>query len=108
MVSRYGLTEMKSWKFSLWNQPDTGTNMYGFDKAEDFYTFYQATWRCIKEICQDFIICLPPTFYIVHEGYENWYLAFLEWCRNHGCVPDGRFHNAYRKDRSRLLHNEPL
>ena len=30
----------------------------------------------------------PSTFYIVRDGYENWYLPFLRWCRSHGCVPD--------------------
>lgn len=32
--------------------------------------------------------CLPQTFYIVSDEYENWYLHFLDWCRSNGCVPD--------------------
>ena len=88
IVSRYGLAQVKTWKFSLWNQPDTEKNMYGFDRTEDFYTFYRITRQCVKEICQDFEFCIPPTYYIVHDNYQNWYIDFLKWCRSHDCVPD--------------------
>lgn len=88
IVSRYGYVVVKQWKFSLWNQPNTGTDMYGFEHTEDFYAFYKATRQCVKELCPEFVFCLPPTFYIVHEGYQNWYIDFLKWCRSHDCIPD--------------------
>lgn len=88
IISRFGLTNVKKWKFSLWNQPDTDKDMYGFDSADEFYTFYRTTWQCIKGICPELVFCMPPTFYIVHDGYQNWYIDFLKWCRSHDCLPD--------------------
>lgn len=88
IISRYGLAEVTGWRFGLWNQPDTEKNMYGFDKTEEFYQFYRCTYQCIKEISPMLVFCMPPTYYIVHEGYENWYMDFLKWCELHECVPD--------------------
>lgn len=41
-----------------------------------------------KNFCPDIEFSLPPTYYIVSEGYENWYLNFLEWCKQNDCIPD--------------------
>lgn len=88
IAARYGLDVIKTWKFGLWNQPNTDNNLFGFSKEQDFFEFYKETYICLKGFCNDLEFCLPPTFYIVSDEYENWYLHFLDWCRSNGCVPD--------------------
>lgn len=85
---RYGIENIKEWKFSLWNQPDTTPDLFGFANEKDFFFFYKATYQCLKEFCPDIEFSLPPTYYIVAGDYENWYLHFLEWCRSNDCLPD--------------------
>lgn len=88
IAKRYGLETVKCWKFSLWNQPDTTTDLFGFAKEKDFFLFYKATYQCIKGFCQDIEFCFPPTYYIVSEEHTNWYLHFLDWCKSNDCLPD--------------------
>lgn len=85
---RYGITEMRKWKFSLWNQPDTDTRLFGFSSDEYFFRFYKETYRCIRQFDSDLIFCLPPTYYIVGEEYVNYADKFLIKCRENDCLPD--------------------
>ena len=45
LIERYGKKEVESWLFTLWNEPDTGTTLFGFQNDEDFYQFYQETYK---------------------------------------------------------------
>ncbi len=95
LQKRYGDAEVREWRFTLWHQPDTPENMYGFSRAETFYRFWKATYTAVKK-CDPLIPFLaPPTFYILQEKYENWYLPFLRWCKASDCVPDGLCFHYY-------------
>ena len=95
LEKRYTAAEVRMWRFTLWHQPDTPENMYGFSRVETFYRFWKATYASVKK-CDPFISFLaPPTFYILQEGYENWYLPFLRWCKASDCVPDGLCFHYY-------------
>ncbi len=85
---RYGIDSIKTWKFGLWHQPDTSSDLFGFGNEKDFFEFYKQTYRCVKNFCPDIEFSLPPTYYIVADDYENWYLHFWEWCRTNNCTPD--------------------
>lgn len=63
-------------------------DLFGFSNEKDFFQFYKETFLCVKNFCPDIEFSLPPTYYIVSEGYENWYLNFLEWCKQNDCIPD--------------------
>ena len=88
ICDRYGMDTICSWKFGLWNQPNTSTDLFGFANEKDFFAFYKETYRCVKSFCSDLEFSLPPTYYIVADDYENWYLHFLNWCKKNDCVPD--------------------
>lgn len=88
IISRYGFDEIIKWNYSLWNQPNTGSRLYGFDNEDDFFVFYKETYRCIKTISADIQFCLSPTYYLVEDDYQNWYIDFLEKCRINSCLPD--------------------
>ena len=88
LQSRYGAEELRTWRFSIWHQPDTPRSMYGFSDPEAFRRFYQATYRAVKDC--DGAICFgaPPTYYLTKPGFTNWYIPFLRWCRENACEPD--------------------
>lgn len=46
IINRYGLSEVLSWYFELWNEPDL---LWG-DDAEDFYEFFAATARAVYSV----------------------------------------------------------
>lgn len=88
LLERYGEEEVRSWQFCVWSQPDTPQSLYGFSSNDAFYEFYRQTWLAVKSCDRCLSFGTPPTFYIVEENYENWYLPFLSWCRSNGCMPD--------------------
>lgn len=88
ITARYGTEVVERWQFGVWNQPNSGSDLFGFTDEKEFFKFYKATFNCVKNFHPVFRFCLPPTYYIVDTDYENWYLHFIEWCRSNGCLPD--------------------
>ena len=95
IIHRYGIDEIRTWRFSLWHQPDTPENMYGFSSNEAFYRFWKATHAVVKRRDPAIQLTMPPTFYVLEEQYENWYIPFIEWCRNNACLPDALCFHYY-------------
>lgn len=88
ILKRYGRNTIRQWLFCLWEQPDTPQSLYGFPSNKSFYSFYQSTYSIIKSLDPHIRFGSPATFYIMDSGFTNWYLPFLDWCREQGCVPD--------------------
>lgn len=97
LLQRYG-NDVYTWHFCVWTQPDTPADLYGFSSTEAFYTFYQSTYRSVKECDPALSFGTPPTYYIVESGRTNWYIPFLAWCKENHCMPD--FLNFYYYDTS--------
>jgi xylan 1,4-beta-xylosidase len=53
LLERYGRREVESWLFSLWNEPETNTKMFGFYDSASFVKFYTATFDAVKAIDSD-------------------------------------------------------
>ena len=88
LQERYGQETLRSWRFSVWHQPDTTEAMYGFSSDEAFYAFYRETWLAVKRCDSALSFGAPSTYYLLQDGHENWYLPFWRWCRKNGCLPD--------------------
>lgn len=88
ILNRYGKKEIASWRFLIWNQPNTGTELYGFSDEKIFYKFYKKTHAAIKSIAPMIQICAPASYYIILENFENWYIHFLNWARKEDCMLD--------------------
>lgn len=87
LINRYGTKEVTSWLFSVWNEPDTNYKMFGFATYEDFYPFYEATWRTVKEVCPYLAVGTPSNYYLTQYQY-HYICDFMEWCSRHQCMPD--------------------
>lgn len=95
LLQRYG-DEVHHWHFCVWTQPDTPSDLYGFSSIEGFYDFYRCTYQAVKACDGRLSFGAPPTYYIVKDGFLNWYIPFLEWCGRNHCMPD--FLNFYYYD----------
>lgn len=92
LITRYGEKEVCSWPFSVWNEPDTNYNMFGFATYEDFYPFYEATYHAVKEVCPAIRLGTPSNYYLT-QYQEHWIHGFMDWCQEHDCMPD--FYNMH-------------
>ena len=88
LQERYGREDLRQWFFSVWHQPDTPSFMYGFSSDEAFYQFYRATFRAVKGCDEGLFFGAPSTYYLMQPNYRNWYIPFLQWCREQSCTPD--------------------
>ncbi len=88
LLERYGEDEVRKWHFSVWHQPDSSPSMYGFSDNEAFYRFYRSTCEAVKGIDPLLSFGAPSTYYFMQDGYTNWYIPFLAWCRDQKCMPD--------------------
>lgn len=88
LIARYGAEEVHKWMFCVWEQPDTPEFLFGFSDDENYYNLYRETYMTVKECDPKISFGSPATFYIVKQGFDNWYLEFMKWCRDNECVPD--------------------
>lgn len=85
--TRYGHREVAAWPFSLWNLPDSGEMLLGLGGAEDYYRFYEVTYRTVKQHNPDIQFCGPSCLTETAES-GSFLPEFLRLCQEHHCLPD--------------------
>ena len=86
-ILRYGLNEVKQWLFSVWNEPDTTEEMFGFRDARAFFDLYRETWQTVKAVCPELRFGTPGLLLLPDDPF-GWYRAFFDYCFQNGCEPD--------------------
>ena len=88
LIERYGLSEVKQWSFTVWNEPVTSKKMFGFGDDALFFRFYKHTYDTVKSVCQDIQFGSPSMLYIENLGNADWIYRFVGWCQENNCLPD--------------------
>lgn len=84
--SRYGQREIRSWLYSVWNEPDTSRIMFGFAQKEDFFQLYKNTWNTVKHFDEELIFGTPSLFPTAEDSYI-WFRDYLHFTREAKCEP---------------------
>ncbi|MGH7225150.1 MAG: GH39 family glycosyl hydrolase [Gemmataceae bacterium] len=71
-VDRYGIEEVRSWYFEVWNEPDLDAFWKG--KQVDYFKLYQYTAAAIKGVDAQLRVGGPAT------ANDEWVPDFLEFC----------------------------
>ncbi|MDE5562749.1 MAG: helix-turn-helix domain-containing protein [Clostridiales bacterium] len=87
LIERYGKRAVRSWVFSVWNEPDTSTTMFGFENNLDFYELYKVTYETVKSVDKK-IVFGSPSVLVSYNVNRQWIRGFIEWCKRHECIPD--------------------
>lgn len=80
-TDRYGEERVKQWLFSSWSQPDF--ERMDYITLSDYEQMYRATFRAIKSVCSQFLVCGPGC-----ENYKKYLPWFIQLCKAHDCLPD--------------------
>ena len=88
LKERCGVEALRSWRFSVWREPDTPEALFGFSSDEKYFRFYQATRAEVKACDAQIPFGAPATFYLADVRTPMWYLHFLDWCRKNDCLPE--------------------
>lgn len=59
LINRYGIEEVKTWYFEVWNEPDLGIFFKGSKK--EYFKMYQYAANAIKAVCPDLQVGGPST-----------------------------------------------
>lgn len=86
-IRRYGLDEVKSWLFSVWNEPDTTEEMFGFRDEQAFFALYRETRQAVKSVCGELRFGTPGMLMLPDDPL-GWYSSFFDYCAQNACEPD--------------------
>ena len=77
LIHRYGVEEVRSWYFEVWNEPDLPGAFWNGSRDE-YFRLYETTVRAIKEIDSQIPVGGPAT------SNSKWVRSFLDFCEeNH-------------------------
>nr|WP_202128850.1 helix-turn-helix domain-containing protein [Paenibacillus dendrobii] len=80
-INRYGMSEVKSWYFEVWNEPDAYEICWAGTK-EEYFEFYCATVDAIKAISSELRVGGPALNYIT-VWETSWIHDFLQYNFDH-------------------------
>ncbi|MCX7002517.1 MAG: hypothetical protein NTV22_04505 [bacterium] len=90
-LARYGRSELRSWYFECWNEPNLRGAFFSGSQAE-FFQLWSATWRAIKSVDPELRIGGPST------ARGEWLSAFLDFTAKDGTSPDYLITHVYNND----------
>ena len=80
LVDRYGLTEVRSWFFEIWNEPNL--KFFWAGSQEDYFKLYEHSVRAIKSVDTQLRVGGPAT------SVNAWIPEMLDFCRSAGVPLD--------------------
>ncbi|MDE6441321.1 MAG: helix-turn-helix domain-containing protein [Clostridia bacterium] len=98
-IERYGSRTVRGWLFTVWNEPDTSTTLFGFENDKDFYDFYKTTYDAIKNVNKAIIVG-SPSLLVPYNINRIWIRNFITWCHENNCPPDFMNIHFYDNDYS--------
>jgi len=98
LVERYGLDEVRSWFFEVWNEPNL-SYFWGGTQAE-YFKLYEYAVRAIKSVHSDLRVGGPAT------SVNSWIPEMLEFCRSANVPIDFVSTHHYPTDDPLWRHND--
>lgn len=81
LIHRYGIEEIRTWCFEVWNEPDLPVAFWNGTRDE-YFQLYEATAQAIKEIDPAIRVGGPAT------SNSKWVVSFLKYCRERNVPVD--------------------
>jgi xylan 1,4-beta-xylosidase len=77
-INRYGLKEVESWYFEVWNEPEL-LHVYWIGTKEEYFEFYKETALAVKSISKNLKVGGPS---ITHQALKDgsWLEDFITFC----------------------------
>jgi xylan 1,4-beta-xylosidase len=91
LVDRYGIAEVSTWKFEVWNEPNIDF-WAGKPKQPTYFELYDHTARALKAVSERIQVGGPAT------AAAGWVPAFLAHCKEQGVPVDFVTTHVYGND----------
>jgi xylan 1,4-beta-xylosidase len=77
-VDRYGIDEVKTWYFEVWNEPNLGSFFRG--TQEEYFKLYEVSVDAVKSVCEDFRVGGPSTSGADFREDLGYLKEFINFC----------------------------
>ncbi|MBN2281368.1 MAG: glycoside hydrolase [Candidatus Marinimicrobia bacterium] len=94
-TERYGIEEVKTWYFEVWNEPNLSPGFWS-GSQEDYFKLYQFTATGVKKVNKDYKVGGPATAGAACE------VELIDFCRNNNVALDFISTHAYGVDQGFL------
>ena len=81
LIHRYGIEEIRTWFFEVWNEPDL-PNAFWNGTRDEYFQLYEASAQAIKGIDSGIKVGGPAT------SNSKWVQSFLKYCRERSVPVD--------------------
>ena len=78
LTERYGIAEVKSWYFGVWNEPNLGSFFRG--TQEEYFRLYEVSVDVVKSVCSDYRVGGPSTKGTDFRENLGYLKAFIGFC----------------------------
>lgn len=102
LMERYGVDEVLSWPFAVWNEPFTSVKLFGFAKEQEYYELFANTWATLKAIDPRLQVG-GPSHFSAHGKRDDSLFRFLSWAQSSKCLPDFLDVHYYDTDCSKVF-----
>lgn len=80
LTDRYGIDEVKTWYFEVWNEPNLGSFFRG--TQEEYFKLYEVSVDAVKSVCTDYHVGGPSTSGADFREGLGYLKAFIDFCSN--------------------------
>lgn len=87
LLNRYGLEEVASWLYCVWNEPDATIESFGWDDPDAFYEFYAVTYRAVKSVIPTARFG-TPSLLLRPSSEHHFALNFFKFSEREHCLAD--------------------
>lgn len=77
-TARYGVDEVKTWYFEVWNEPNLGSFFRG--TQEDYFRVYRVSVDAVKSVCSDYRVGGPSTSGADFREGLGYLQSFIRFC----------------------------
>lgn len=95
LFDRYGRDEVETWYFEFWNEPEI-EGVFWADTKENFFAFFEATYRCIKTLSTQLKLGGFGTLFMTTPN--QWLESFYAYARHKGITLDFFSFHVYNID----------
>ncbi|WP_078381652.1 GH39 family glycosyl hydrolase [Sutcliffiella halmapala] len=92
-IERYGIDEVKTWPFEVWNEPNL-TNFWEGANKEEYFKLYKVTANAVKEVNSELQVGGPA----ICGGADQWIVDFLQFCHTENVPVDFVSRHAYTSE----------
>lgn len=100
-VDRYGIEEVLTWPFEVWNEPNL-VNFWKDADKEEYFKLYQVTAEAVKGVHPHLKVGGPA----ICGGSDHWITDFLDFCKTENAPVDFISRHAYTSKPPKKKTNE--